>query len=388
MTPSLAILSLLFAQEDLSKARWLPATAYVVPKETATEGEGYFSIIEGQNGRLYIGTHANAVNSWLVEFDPATQQDEGRRRLPTRRSARTSRASAARPRSTPATTSAPAARSTSAPSRATPTQEARSARTTPAATRWSTTRRPARRRSTRSRCRTRASTASRPTSRAASPTSRPAPTTGPAPARTRTSSILDLKTGKYREPDRHEARLRLHRRRLPGPGVSPDARRRHRPLRPEDGQARAAEADDRRQAADEGVAPGRPRSGHPINWDISPDGKTLYSLPMSTNQLYAYDLTQTGDTLAGKSLGDAGAGGEGHRLPGDVRRAEGHGVGGDHRGAPEGRPPAAPGQLPARRQGAARPRPGVGQQPRLHRVRRQGRQAAAVPRRLRQVSAA
>jgi len=53
-----------------SPQKWLEATAYVVPKETATEGEGYFSIIEGLNRRLYIGTHANAVNSWLVEFDP------------------------------------------------------------------------------------------------------------------------------------------------------------------------------------------------------------------------------------------------------------------------------------------------------------------------------
>ncbi len=53
-----------------SPQKWLEATAYVVPKETATEGEGYFSIIEGLNRRLYIGTHANGVNSWLVEFDP------------------------------------------------------------------------------------------------------------------------------------------------------------------------------------------------------------------------------------------------------------------------------------------------------------------------------
>src|ERR1043165_3201985 len=30
---------------------------------------------------------------------------------------------------------------------------------------------------------------------------------------------------------------------------------------------------------------------HPINWDISKDGKTLYCVPMSTNKLYAYDLT-------------------------------------------------------------------------------------------------
>ncbi|HET6884260.1 MAG TPA: hypothetical protein VFI31_29175, partial [Pirellulales bacterium] len=57
--------------EEGTPRQWLQATAYAVPKETATEGEGYFSIIEGHNGRLYIGTHANGVNSWLVEFDPA-----------------------------------------------------------------------------------------------------------------------------------------------------------------------------------------------------------------------------------------------------------------------------------------------------------------------------
>ena len=61
------------ADEPMPK-KWIDATAYVIPKETATEGEGYFSIIEGHNGRLYIGTHANAVNSWLVEFDPAAEK--------------------------------------------------------------------------------------------------------------------------------------------------------------------------------------------------------------------------------------------------------------------------------------------------------------------------
>lgn len=54
--------------------RWIPATAYAVPFETAPEGEGYFSIIEGHNQKLYIGTHANAVNSYLVEFDPQKGQ--------------------------------------------------------------------------------------------------------------------------------------------------------------------------------------------------------------------------------------------------------------------------------------------------------------------------
>jgi hypothetical protein len=43
--------------------------------------------------------------------------------------------------------------------------------------------------------------------------------------------------------------------------------------------------------------------GHPINWDIDPARTTLYSVPMNANQLYAYDLTQEGDTLAGRGLG-------------------------------------------------------------------------------------
>src|SRR5262245_20107058 len=57
-----------------AQTKWLQATAYAVPKETAPEGEGYFSIIEGHNGRLYIGTHANRLNAWLVEFDPKAKK--------------------------------------------------------------------------------------------------------------------------------------------------------------------------------------------------------------------------------------------------------------------------------------------------------------------------
>src|SRR3954471_4802136 len=60
--------------EERAKGQWIMSTAYVVPKETCTEGEGYFSIIEGLNRRLYIGTHANGVNAWLVEFDPGMKK--------------------------------------------------------------------------------------------------------------------------------------------------------------------------------------------------------------------------------------------------------------------------------------------------------------------------
>ena len=41
----------------------------------------------------------------------------------------------------------------------------------------------------------------------------------------------------------------------------------------------------------------------PINWDISSDRRTLYAVATSGNQLYSYDLTGAGDTLAGHSVG-------------------------------------------------------------------------------------
>ena len=69
-----ALATLVQADEPAIARKWLKATAYAVPKETAPEGEGYFSIVTGLDGKLYIGTHANAVNAWLVEFDPKTKQ--------------------------------------------------------------------------------------------------------------------------------------------------------------------------------------------------------------------------------------------------------------------------------------------------------------------------
>ena len=59
------------AEQDLATATWVKSTAYAVPKETATKVEGYFSIIEGLNGRLYIGTHANAVRGLRMKPDDA-----------------------------------------------------------------------------------------------------------------------------------------------------------------------------------------------------------------------------------------------------------------------------------------------------------------------------
>lgn len=40
-----------------------------------------------------------------------------------------------------------------------------------------------------------------------------------------------------------------------------------------------------------------------LNWETSPDRKTLYAIEMTTNELFAFDLTGKGKNLAGKSLG-------------------------------------------------------------------------------------
>lgn len=50
------------------------ARAYEIPKHTTNQSSGYFSIVEGHNGRLYIGTAKYGVNAYLVEFDPATER--------------------------------------------------------------------------------------------------------------------------------------------------------------------------------------------------------------------------------------------------------------------------------------------------------------------------
>jgi len=56
-------------------------------------------------------------------------------------------------------------------------------------------------------------------------------------------------------------------------------------------------------------APPTPASGlannpaQPVNWDVSPDGTSLYAVAMTSNELVRYDLTASGDTLKGKTLG-------------------------------------------------------------------------------------
>lgn len=61
------------AAEESTVQHRLWSTAYAIPKELTSEGSGYFSIVEGKNGKLYIGTAKYRHNCYLVEFDPQTK---------------------------------------------------------------------------------------------------------------------------------------------------------------------------------------------------------------------------------------------------------------------------------------------------------------------------
>jgi hypothetical protein len=288
-----------YPAEPTSKT-WLPATAYVVPKETATEGEGYFSIIEGLNRRLYIGTHVNAVNSYLVEFDPAQKKMQ---------------------------TVVDAHKAIGTNARGFASQAKIHTRNNTGA-------------SGKIYFGTKQGYPSKDEKREDYPGGYPMvydPATGktkvypipvphhginsitpdesrdiayistcsdgrPGPGENSSFGILDLKTEKYKELiDTHhiygfiviDYLGRAYHPMLGGDIVRYDPRTKKL-------ERLKQTIDDKAPTPDSHLAD---EKGHPINWDITPDGKTLYSMPMSTNQLYSYDLTADGDILKGRSHG-------------------------------------------------------------------------------------
>jgi sugar lactone lactonase YvrE len=71
----LVLLGLLVAPAggaDTPAPRWLLGQAYKIPSQYTNQESGYFSIIEGQNGRVYIGAAKYGVDAYLIEFDPKT----------------------------------------------------------------------------------------------------------------------------------------------------------------------------------------------------------------------------------------------------------------------------------------------------------------------------
>ncbi|MCE9533918.1 MAG: SMP-30/gluconolactonase/LRE family protein [Planctomycetes bacterium] len=68
------ILLLLLAGSNALSADWIKGKAYKLPTELTNQESGYFSIIEGLNGKLYIGCAKYGVNGYLIEFDPKAEK--------------------------------------------------------------------------------------------------------------------------------------------------------------------------------------------------------------------------------------------------------------------------------------------------------------------------
>jgi hypothetical protein len=62
----------LFAQEKKPPFPVVWGEAHHVLPETTSEESGYFSLCEGLDGKIYVGTAKYGENSYLVEFDPKT----------------------------------------------------------------------------------------------------------------------------------------------------------------------------------------------------------------------------------------------------------------------------------------------------------------------------
>ena len=52
---------------------WLMSKAHRIPRHTTSEESDYFSLIEGNDKQLYIGTAKYQDNAYLVQYDPGSE---------------------------------------------------------------------------------------------------------------------------------------------------------------------------------------------------------------------------------------------------------------------------------------------------------------------------
>lgn len=285
------------AESALSRP-WLWSKAHAVPPETTSEQSGYFSIVEGRDGRIYIGTAKYGDNAFLVEFDPPT----GKMRIVVdaeREIGVDRKGFAAQAKFHTRNNVGPSGKIYLGTKQGYPKAGEKVSDYLgghPMVYDPKTGK-------------TRVYDIPVPHQGIISVT--PDESRGVAyistcsderPVESTHFMILDLATGKYRDllDCRHMYAFIVldHLGRAYHPVLGGDIAR----YDPRSGKL------DRLKQTIDGAAPtaesllAHPQS-HPINWEVSPDGKTLYSVAMSGNQLFAYDLASDGQSLRGKSLG-------------------------------------------------------------------------------------
>ena len=277
---------------------WLWSNAYAVPKETTSEGSGYFSIVEGQNGKLYIGTAKYGHNAFLVEFDPETKQMlvvvDAHQEIGT-----TATGFAAQAKIHTRNNVGRSGRIYFGTKQGYPQKGEQRSSYLGGYPMWYD---PA----TGKTC-----VYDIPVDHQGVISVSPDESRGVAYISTSSDArpvddthfmILNLKDGTYRDL--------LDAKHMYAFIVVDWKGRAYHPIR--GGKiARYDPATDRldrlKQTIDDQPPGSTPflahEHGHPINWEVSPDRKTLYAVAMSDNQLYAYDLTSEGNTLQGRSIG-------------------------------------------------------------------------------------
>ncbi|MCH7729089.1 MAG: hypothetical protein IH991_21795, partial [Planctomycetes bacterium] len=295
---SLAFVSSRASRGEPEKGNWLWSTAYAVPKHTTSEGSGYFSIVEGRNQRLYIGTAKYQLNAFLVEFDPQAKQMkvvlDAHKEIGTTVTGFAAQSKFHTRNNVGASGKIYVGTKQGYPQKG----EKRTAYLggypmvyDPATGKTRVYDIPVKHQGIIS--------ITPDESRGVAYVST---CSDARPTESTHFLILDLKTGKYRDlmDCRHMYAFivvdylgRAYHPILGGDiaRYDPKTDRLERLKQTINGKPPSAESN----LAD-------PKS-HPINWDISPDRKTLYSVAMSGNQLYSYDLTADGKTLKGRSLG-------------------------------------------------------------------------------------
>lgn len=285
------------AESALSRP-WLWSKAHAVPPETTSEQSGYFSIVEGRDGRIYIGTAKYGDNAFLVEFNPPT----GTMRIVVdaeREIGIDRKGFAAQAKFHTRNNVGPSGKIYLGTKQGYPKAGEKVADYLgghPMVYDPKTGK-------------TRVYDIPVPHQGIISIT--PDESRGVAyistcsderPVESTHFMILDLATGKYRDllDCRHMYAFIVldHLGRAYHPVLGGEIAR----YDPRSGKL------DRLKQTIDGAAPSpdsllaHPQS-HPINWEVSPDGKTLYSVAMSGNQLFAYDLAADGQSLRGRSLG-------------------------------------------------------------------------------------
>ena len=286
------------AAQEQAGPHWLKAKAYVIPKETTSEGSGYFSIIEGKNGKFYIGTAKYRSNCYLVEFDPQTEKMrvvvDAHKEIGTNATGFAAQAKfhtrnnvgpsgkiyLATKQGYPNKDEKPTDYPGGYPMVYDPETDTTKVYPIPIKHHGIISITP-------------------DESRGVAYISTCSDT---RPVESSHFMIIDLKTGQYRDllDCQHMYAFIVvdHLGRAYHPISGGDIAR----YDPATGKLqRLKQTIDGQSPTPESLL-ALPET-HPINWDISPDGKTLYAVAMSGNQLYAYDLTAEGDTLAGRSLG-------------------------------------------------------------------------------------